>query len=300
MKTVRLLVTDGNNSFKEINWSKTEPTPIEIEVKSILTGICRSDIDMMQGKFSLPHYMSGHEGLGQITKIGSNVNTDINIGDFVATRGEPAYADYYNVRENEFVVVPKASPKYILEPVACGINLILFPHILMPDKIYYSKNILILGSGFLAYVAYKTLKRYCNNRSIIDISGHSNTNMWNQENIILNDRHSDKYDIVIDIGNSNETSNDGILNNEALIINAVGKNMNTSQMDWSSSYMVHPSPRSSCFLEAMEQAKLYVESGYLSIDKFWTNCYDRNSEWEKAFSDALDRPSNYSRGYLKW
>ena len=35
-----------------------------------------------------------------------------------------AYADYYNAKEGEFVVVPEAHQRYIIEPVACGINLI--------------------------------------------------------------------------------------------------------------------------------------------------------------------------------
>jgi threonine dehydrogenase-like Zn-dependent dehydrogenase len=297
MKT-RLLVTDGDDKFREMFWDKPEPDSNQIEVKSIMTGICRSDIAMMQGKFTLPYTMSGHEGLGQVTKVGKDIK-DISVGDYVATRGEPAYSDFYNVRANEYVFVPEAAPKYILEPVACGINLILFPCTLMPDKIYYSKNILILGTGFLAYVAYQTLKLY-NNIGVIDIDGHSNLDIWLSEGITLNERHSDSYDIIIDIRAGNETSSENILNNEALIINAVGKKMDTSQMDWASAVVVHPSPRASCFLDAMHKARLYIESNYLDIDKFWTTCYDRNSEWQKAFSDALNRPKNYGRGYIKW
>ena len=90
-----------------------------------MTGVCRSDIDMMMGNFGpLPLGMQGHEGLGQVTRVGSLV-TDVKEGDYVATRGEPAYADYYNVRSDEFVVVPELDSKYILEPVACGINCIV-------------------------------------------------------------------------------------------------------------------------------------------------------------------------------
>mgnify|MGYP000934237699 CR=1 FL=1 len=35
------------------------------------------------------------EGLGQVIKVGKNV-IDTVVGDYVATRGEPAYADKYN------------------------------------------------------------------------------------------------------------------------------------------------------------------------------------------------------------
>jgi len=145
---VRLLHTTGNGKFDEIVWDKPTPSENEIEVKAVLTGICRSDIDMMEGNFGpLPLSMQGHEGLGQVTKVGSNL-TGVKIGDYVATRGEPAYADFYNVRENEYVVVPYADPKYILEPVACGINVVVQPYDQIILRSGNHKRCLILGSGF--------------------------------------------------------------------------------------------------------------------------------------------------------
>jgi len=65
---------------------------------------------MMNGEFGpLPVNMHGHEGLGLVTKVGANIS-DVKAGDYVATRGEPAYADYYNVRALEYVQVPAADP----------------------------------------------------------------------------------------------------------------------------------------------------------------------------------------------
>ena len=120
----RLLATDGKGEFVETLWEKPNPKSNEIGVKAVMTGVCRSDIDMMQGNFGpLPLHMQGHEGLARVCEVGADV-VNVKVGDIVATRGEPAYADYYNVRDGGFVVVPVAEPKYILEPVACGINLI--------------------------------------------------------------------------------------------------------------------------------------------------------------------------------
>jgi NADPH:quinone reductase-like Zn-dependent oxidoreductase len=133
---VRLLRTYGDGKFVEEEWTKPEPTDDEIEVKAVMTGVCRSDIDMMMGKFPmLPAHMSGHEGLGIVTKVGNQI-INVKEGDYVATRGEPAYADYYNVRVREFVVVPSDEPKYILEPVACGINIIKQNSTLIKSKAY--------------------------------------------------------------------------------------------------------------------------------------------------------------------
>jgi D-arabinose 1-dehydrogenase-like Zn-dependent alcohol dehydrogenase len=104
---VKLLKTTGNGKFIETTWLKPYMTDDEIEVRAVMTGVCRSDIDMMSGGFGpLPDNMQGHEGIGQVTQVGSLVK-DIAVGDFVATRGEPAYADVYNVRAREYVKVPE-------------------------------------------------------------------------------------------------------------------------------------------------------------------------------------------------
>ena len=216
---VKLLVTDGKGKFTETNWTKPEITDNEIEVRAVITGVCRSDIDMMTGKFGpLPVHMSGHEGLGQVTKVGENI-IDTNVGDFVATRGEPAYADYYNVKQNEYVVIPDALPEYILEPVACGINVVEqnMQQILLRQN--DNLRILIKGSGFLAYCAYTTLIQ----RGIqadIDVVGSSNTHLWDNK---LQDAPKGLYDVIIDLKGDPNTFTDVIYKDNALII--AGSNM---------------------------------------------------------------------------
>ncbi len=177
---VKCLQTNGQGYFEEVDFDKPDPTSDQIEVKAIMTGVCRSDIDMMQGNFGpLPLEMQGHEGLGVVTKVGADVY-DVKVGDFVATRGEPAYADFYNVRDREFVVVPEASPKYILEPVACGINIVQQAVTDIYKRSGPGKRLLILGSGFLAWVAYNTIRL---NRLDFDITvvGNSNKDIWDGE-----------------------------------------------------------------------------------------------------------------------
>ena len=154
----RILQTVSNGEFTETEYAIPSLTSDEIRVRSVMTGVCRSDIDMMNGDFGpLPLHMQGHEGLGCVIGIGANI-TDVNVGDYVATRGEPAYADYYNVRHREYVPVPEAHPRYILEPVACGINVIHQPLREIAERAGPGQRLLILGSGFLAWIAYNTIK----------------------------------------------------------------------------------------------------------------------------------------------
>ena len=289
----RCLQTTGQGYFEEVDYDKPEPTSDQIEVRAVMTGVCRSDIDMMQGNFGpLPLSMQGHEGLGQVTKVGALV-TGIKEGDYVATRGEPAYADYYNVRDKEFVFVPEAHPRYILEPVACGINTVDAADISKEDKI------LIIGSGFLAWVAYHTLTKFkhCEN---VDVLGSSNIDLWGD---ILLLGTTESYDVIIDLSGKYELGIDINLNNNALIVDAVGKAVSreeAQQQLWKAVTTIKPSPRNPNFHQCMKDAVWMIENGYLEVDSFWTRSYNRNIEWKQAFADGVDRPNGYSRGYIKW
>jgi hypothetical protein len=72
------------------------------------------------------------------------------------------------------------------------------------------------------------------------------------------------------------------------------------QQLWKAVTTVKPSPRTSRFIDAMYQARWMIENGELEVDSFWTKGYNRNTEWQQAFADGMDRPNGYSRGYIKW
>jgi hypothetical protein len=50
----------------------------------------------------------------------------------------------------------------------------------------------------------------------------------------------------------------------------------------------------------MRMACDWIKSDELNVDKFWTMSYNRNTEWQSAFADGVNRPAGYSRGYIKW
>jgi threonine dehydrogenase-like Zn-dependent dehydrogenase len=289
----RCLQTTGQGYFEEVTYDLPPLTEDEICVRAVMTGVCRSDIDMMNGNFGpLPLHMQGHEGLGEVIGIGANI-TNVSFGDFVATRGEPAYADIYNVRKDEYVQVPEAHPRFIIEPVACGINAVDVADCSRQDKI------LILGSGFLAWVAYHTLTKFkhCEN---VDVLGSSNIDLWGDKLLLGT---TDSYDVVIDLSGKYELGTEINLNNNAVIVDAVGKAVSreeAQQQLWKAVTTIKPSPRNTNFHQCMKDAVWMIENGYLEVDSFWTRGYNRNIEWQQAFADGMDRPDNYSRGYIIW
>lgn len=294
----KLLATNGDGAFYETDYEVPPLTEDEICVRAVMTGVCRSDIDMMQGTFGpLPLNMQGHEGLGKVIAVGANV-TDIELGDFVATRGEPAYADMYNVRRDEYVKVPEAHPRYILEPVACGINVVQQSVNELYKRSGEGKRLLILGSGFLAWVAYNTVRL---NRFVFDITvvGNSNKALWGD---VLSDSYKGTFDVIIDLSSGTDVFDKPIVNSEALVILGSQKTVTTDfgNLLWKACTMVFPSPRTDRFYDCMKDAAIWIENGDIVVDSFWTKCYNRSTEWQQAFSDGADRPSGYSRGYIKW
>jgi D-arabinose 1-dehydrogenase-like Zn-dependent alcohol dehydrogenase len=297
---VRCLQTTGQGFFEEVDYDVPPIQSDEIRVKAVLTGVCRSDIDMMLGQFGpLPLHMQGHEGIGQVVEVGEDLVNIIKVDDFVATRGEPAYADFYNVKSKEFVVIPEPDPKYILEPVACAVNIIYQPMEEIAKRSGTNKRLLIIGSGFLASVAYEVL----NIKSLdfeIDVIGSHNKDIWGNRLLTSTDK---SYDVVIDLNGNHELGTAINLNNNALIIDAVGKAVNVKEAQsqlWKACTTVRPSPRNDGFHQCMIDAEYWIRIGRINVDNFWTKCYNRDVEWQQAFADGANRPKGYSRGYIKW
>lgn len=294
----RILQTIGDGKFTETQYDVPPLSEDEICVRSVMTGVCRSDVDMMMGDFGpLPLNMQGHEGLGQVIGIGANIK-NLKFGDFVATRGEPAYADVYNVRKNEYVLVPEAHPRYILEPVACGVNVVMQPIREIAERGGPGKRLLIIGSGFLAWVAYNTILL---NHLDFDITvyGRSNKELWGDA---LSPGYEGTFDVVIDLSTYNDVFTNDILNNQALVVFGAQKQVTTDfgNLLWKACTMIFPSPRTDKFHQCMKDAAQWIKNGDINVDSFWTKGYNRDTEWQQAFSDATNRPDGYSRGYIYW
>ena len=110
------------------------------------------------------------------------------------------------------------------------------------------------------------------------------------------------YDIIIDLSSGTTVFDSVIYNENALIIMGSQKTVTTDfgDMLWKSVTMTFPSPRNPGFYKCMRDGVTWISNGYLEVDGFWSKGYDRDTEWLQAFEDAVNRPKNYSRGYIKW
>lgn len=297
---VKHFFTTGNNDIKEVIWEKPQHTSTQIVVQNIMTGICSSDVDMYKGKFTaLPKDIQGHEGLAKVIEVGKKVK-NVKVGDYVATRGEPAFADVYNVNDNEFVVVPEASPKYILEPVACAVNI--------ADAVgnVSDKSVCIIGSGFMARVIYQTLVSNKNKNINVTVLGNAYHSWWKKQNVNIVKRDNFKpqletYDIVIDLTDSPLTFNPKYLNTNGIYVIGAEKTVervNFAEFLWKNCSILCPSPRSVDFYSKMKKAKDLISSGEINVDDMWTKSYNRDLA-EEAFKNRATGKDK-GRTYLSW
>ena len=305
---VKLLYTTGKNDLCETIWNKPDPAKDEIEVKAVMTGLCSSDVAMYQGKFTtLPMDIQGHEGLGIVSKVGSLVEANMGLreGDIVATRGEPGFAVYYNAEMGTFVKVPKADTKYILEPVACGINVANAVYNHSEDK---EQTIAIIGTGFLARITHYTLKRagYKN----FYVYGKAYPEYWEKQDVELQNhtgfhlqmpRDIRGFDAFIDYSSKPQYITSNYVNENGVFVMAAEKkvdNLDFSKYLWNNITIKCPSPRDKTFIDSMRYARECIKSGSLKVSDMWEKEYDRDDA-KKAFENKANGIDK-GRTYLKW
>ena len=298
-----MFYTTGKDDIHETVWDKPEPKDDEIEVESIYTGICSSDVAMFNGSFTtLPKEIQGHECLGRVSKLGEYV-VNVKVGDYVATRGEPGFADYYNCNVKDYVIVPKAEPKYIIEPVACSIN-IASSVVGSP----LNSSIAIIGTGFLARMIYEYLhhlgynnftvyggafKEYWSSKKDVDFRSHKSFHLdvvgkW-------------KFDYFIDMTSSPQYFNSNYVNtNGTYIIGAEKKveSVDFSTFLWENITIKCPSPRDETFIQSMRYARECIKSGSLDVSDMWEKAYNKENA-QTAFENKLNGIDK-GRTYLLW
>lgn len=303
---VKLFYTTGLNDIQEMVWDKPEPKDNEIEVQSIYTGICSSDVAMFDGTFTtLPKEIQGHECIGKVTKVGLNVeaNSPVKVGDYVATRGEPGFADYYNTPIENFVVIPKAEPKYIIEPVACGINIARS----VIDR-GLNKSIAIIGTGFLARVIYEYLHYLGYNN--FTVYGKAFKDYWESKKDVDYRQHrafhldvtgKDKFDYFIDLTSHPQYFNPAyVKTNGTFVIGAEKQveNIDFSKFLWENITIKCPSPRDEDFKECMKQAVELIKTSKIKTKDLWGKEYHRDNALT-AFTNRLNGVDKL-RSYVSW
>jgi hypothetical protein len=160
------------------------------------------------------------------------------------------------------------------------------------------KKLLIMGTGFLAWVAYHRLLMH-GLKFEISVVGTANRDLWGD---MLLPKAESTYDVVIDLSSRTDVFDQPILNENALVILGAQKKVETDfgNLLWKAVTMVFPSPRNPNFHQCMIAAEYMITNEHLDIDRFWSKAYNRDTQWQNAFADGMNRAQGYSRGYIQW
>lgn len=304
-----MLHSFGKGSLECREMDLRDPTPHEIEIETKMCGICRSDIGVYGGfEKPMPEGMFGHEGLGVVTKVGSAIS-DVKEGDFVATISDPAYCERYLAEPGQYVKVPEISPKYILQPTACAIN-ILNETIRASQALNYEmirkKRKLLVGTGFMSIIMIEVMQNMWDDNSF-DIVGSSNLEIWESMGVtptIFSLLEHD-YDVIIDLSSKAENFDKitNLADIEAVIAYAATPftpvTTNFFENCWKCHNIIMPSPRNKRFHQNMELAAELVEDSIIDPGKLWTKGY-RFENAKEGFEDGLKRSNGYIRGYIEF
>lgn len=302
MVTTKILHSFGKNDLVELDWELLELAPNEILVRTVYTGICSSDAAMYSGKTApLPVGIFGHEGVGVVEKIGTDI-TDVAVGDPVATRGDPAFGYLFKCTNEQYVKIPALNPKYIIEPIACAIN--------VAAEARLSKEVLILGSGCLSTVAAQFL-------AIEDVSvtvvGKSLIKVWDKLSNkcirLVSDisEISKKYETIVELSGRPEyfkkISEDLLMDSGLLLYGSTPSSPITTNFfanSWGNHMIQFPSPRRKDFKEIMADAVKLVENEDIDVSYVWSHNAKRSSmkECEEMFKLSSTKSPDFVRAYI--
>jgi len=303
MKT-KILHSYGNNEINEYEFDLGEMLPNQMLIKTTYTGICRSDIDQYLGHIEIPYGHFGHESIGEVIDVGAEVN-DFKIGDYVASRNDPAFSEYFYADEHNTIKVSENNTKYIIEPIACSVNIAER----MLSFIQEDSNILFVGSGFIANIAAQYIRHLHKNINIYVIGSH-NKKQWQDIDtkfIDWNTASNMKFKNIVEL--SGKRSN----LEQILTIAATGANICVGaaldepltttfwNMLWNNYTLLFPSPRDNNFHKYMKKSEACIYLNYINVEWAWTHEY-KASDFKRAFEESVLRKTTkpFVRSYIKW
>lgn len=138
-----------------------DPKPNEIQAKTLYNGICMAEVWKYTGVHHLEPILPGHEGIGVVTKVGSDIK-NVKEGDLVTTT---SWGEYVNIPEGRFIPIhpnPSVPLQYhLVEPVSCVVT--------AADElnIYPGDSVILFGAGYMGLLLIQLLKMYPISRLVV-------------------------------------------------------------------------------------------------------------------------------------
>lgn len=257
----------------------------EVVIQSVYTGICRTDVDIFEGKAKpLPFGMFGHEGFGLIVKTSKYY--EHLLGQYAASRADMAYAKFYKSSVNDISVMwnlKGPSPACIIEPLACAANIAAHVDVMSYDN-------LILGTGFLG----QAVDFYLEDRIKKKPTLVSNRYYENSYDVRVGQVEWDKYTTIIDCSGNIPIPLDKVKERTHLVMASTLQYpyyTDFSNHLWKAIGMDFPSPRSSKFTMNVKIPSF--------AKGFWTHT-DKFENAQALFEASVKRGKDFKRSYISY
>jgi len=142
-------VRRGKAELREVE--VPDPSPDEVQVRCLANGICMGEVATFTGlePREFPTAV-GHEGIGVVTKVGSNVRS-LQEGDYVDCRSWTSIQNLAASSVARFFAPPSDPACYIVEPPACVVIALKTYEISPGDRA------LVLGAGYMGLLNVQAL-----------------------------------------------------------------------------------------------------------------------------------------------
>ena len=187
--------------------SPPDPGPKEVQVEGGACGICSWDIATVKlGNKMKPMAGPGHEGVGYVSKVGSEV-THLKEGDRVAGGG---FATTRNLSAERAFKIPESDlpdEYWIVEPVSCAVTGIDHCQIKAGDRIA------VIGCGFMGQLIIQGLVNYPLDslvaidiaQSRLDLAKQTGVpEVYNAADVDTKEMKAREFDVVVDTTGSQQ------------------------------------------------------------------------------------------------
>ena len=312
MKTRAIYFTDIKKlEIREIELP--EPAPNQIQVKTIINGICMFEVwKYKSGDFDR-NEIPGHEGVGIVTKVGKDVKW-IKEGDYVSTNQWSEYLNMDATMGIKLNCTPEQAEDHIVEPLSCAVT--AYAH----TPLYPGNKVVVFGAGYMGLLLIQLLGNAPLSSVVVIDAKQENLELAKQfgatEVINITDADAnerleamkDSFDVAYEASGAKSALDWCVkLHKYGGSIGLYAwhhdpRTFDTSLMHYKGTKILNVSPpitTNERALRCYEASDLLMSSGKVSQDKLITHRY-KFDDIERAMTESVERGDGFIKSLIEF
>lgn len=317
-----VLAAPGRFELESIRMPDCATDQVLVRVRGC--GVCASSLPVWEGREWFEYPMEagapGHEGWGEIVKIGSSVSCGksgvLKPGQRVAFLGGPAYSRYAAVPATDVVALPQEldDMPFPGEAIGCAMN------IFRRADVQAGQHVAVIGAGFLGLLlvqlAHKAgatvyaLSRRESARKLAEACGASVTfdteDWWGNAQKVVDLTGGKGCERVIEVTGLQfalDTATEMVAEYGKLVIAGYHQDglreINMQKWNWKAIDVINAHERDpERYIEGIQAAVVATVDGRIRPQDLLTHDFDVG-ELDKAFTKMVERPDGFVKGWVR-